>query len=175
MAAKAIELKEHLSAAELKARSRASKGVDPKESRRWLALWHLSQGKSAKEAATACGLCHAWVCRVARRYNAQGATGVQSGQRRRPGGARPSLDATGKKALAWALDQAPPAELGGGIWSGRKVAAWIAARTGRRLRVQQGCVILRQLGFRPRVPRPEHAKAATPAEKRAWKKSCAPN
>jgi transposase len=175
MAGKRIELKAHLSAAELKARSRASTGVDAKESRRWLALWHLSQRKSGKEAAAACGLSHTWVCQVARRYNAQGAAGVASGQRRRPGGARATLDPAGKDALAEALAEAPPAELGGGIWSGRKVVAWIAARTGRTLRVQQGCVLLRQLGFRPRVPRPVHPKAATAAEQRAWKKSCGAN
>ena len=85
------------------------------------------------------------------------------------------MDAAGKKALAVALDESPPPELGGGIWSGRKVAAWIKARTGRTLHAQQGCVILRELGFGLRVPRPVHAQTATPAEQRAWKKSCARN
>jgi transposase len=175
MAGKRIELSPHLSAAELKARSRAGKGVDAKESRRWLALWHLGQGKSAKEAGVASGLSHSWVCKVAVRYNAQGAAGLESGQCRRPGGAPATLDAAGKKALAKALEQPPPARLGGGIWSGRKVAAWIKERTGRSLYPQQGCVILRELGLSLRVPRPVHAKAAAPAEKKAWKKSCAPN
>ena len=175
MAARAIELKGHLRAVELKRRARASRRDDPKESRRWLALWHLHQGRTAHQAALACGLSHGWVCEVARRYNAQGVAGVESGQLRRPGGARPTLDAAGKQALAAALCEPPPPELGGGIWSGRKVAAWIKIRRGRILHPQQGCVILRELGFGLRVPRPAHAQAATPAEQRAWKKSCAPS
>ena len=175
MAARAIELKGHLRAAELQRRARASKRDDPKEGRRWLALWHLHQGRSAQQAALACGLSHGWVCKVARRYNAQGVAGVQSGQLRRPGGVRPTLDVAGKAALAEALGEPPPPELGGGIWSGRKVAAWIKARTGRTLHAQQGCVILRELGFGLRVPRPVHAQTASPAERAAWKKSCAPS
>lgn len=85
------------------------------------------------------------------------------------------MDAPGRAALAAALDQPPPPALGGGIWSGRKVAAWIAARTGRTLRAERGCVLLRELGFQLRVPRPAHARAASLAEQKAWKKSCAPS
>ena len=112
MAARTIELKPHLRAVELKRRARASKRDDPKEGRRWLALWHLHQGRSAQQAALACGLSHGWVCQVARRYNAQGVAGVQSGQLRRPGGARPTLDAAGKAALAAALSEPPPPGVG---------------------------------------------------------------
>ena len=43
----------------MKARVRAGKGVDAKESRRWLALRHLHQGESGR-AAAACGLSHGW-------------------------------------------------------------------------------------------------------------------
>ena len=175
MSARAIELRPHLRAAELKRRARASKRDDPKESRRWLALWHLHQGRMAQQAAAACGLSHGWVCEVARRYNAQGVVGVEDGHRRRGGGPRPSLDAAGQAALVAALQTPLPPALGAGIWSGRKVAAWIKARTGRTLRAERGCVILRELGFGLRVPRPIHARTASPAERAAWKKSCAPS
>ena len=168
-------MKPHLRAAELKRRARASKRDDPRESRRWLALWHPHQGRPARQAAAACGLSHGWVCEVARRHNAQGVAGVEDGHRRRGGGPRPALDAAGQAALVAALQAPPPPEPGGGSWSGRKVAAWIKARTGRSLRAERGCVILCEPSFGLRVPRPVHAQTASPAGRAAWKKSRAPS
>jgi hypothetical protein len=81
------------------------------------------------------------------------------------------LDETQRLELASALEAPASAELGGGLWSGRKVAAWIKARTGKATRPQQGWVYLRQLGFGLRVPRPRHPHTASPEERAAFKKS----
>lgn len=52
------------------------------------------------------------------------------------------------------------------MWTSRKVAAWIAARTGRPVSVQRGWEYLRHLGRTPQVPRPAHAKADSQAQER---------
>ena len=96
------------------------------------------------------------------------------GHRRRPGGARPLLSDPQREQLAAAIEAPVPTRLGGGLWSGRKVARWVQAATGRAIRPQQGCVFLRQLGFGLRVPRPRHRKAASPEEQAAFKKSSPP-
>jgi transposase len=108
---------------------------------------------------------------IIRRYNAQGPAAVADGHKAKPGGARPLLDESQRLELARALEAPVPAALGGGLWSGRKVAAWIKTRTGKSTHPQQGWVYLRQLGFGLRVARPRHPNAATPEEQAAFKKS----
>ena len=108
---------------------------------------------------------------IIRRYNTQGVESVADGHQRRPGGARPLLSEGQRQALVTAIEAPVPARLGGGLWSGRKVALWVKAATGRAIRPQQGCVYLRQLGFGLRVPRPHHRRAASPEEQAAFKKS----
>lgn len=173
MAARRVELAAHLSAEELKERARARKNTDPKETRRWQALWLFSQGQSTAQVSAACGFSEGWVREIARCYNADGAFSVADGHRRRPGGARPLLSEAQRLELAAAVEAPVPAKLGGGLWSGRKVALWVKAATGRAIRPQQGCVYLRELGFGLRVPRPHHRRAATPEEQAAFKKSSA--
>jgi transposase len=171
MARARVELAAHLSAEELKARARARRDSDPKELRRWQALWLFSLGRSTAEISAACNLSASWVREIIRRYNAQGPAALADGHSVRPGGARPLLDEAQRLELASLLDGAVPAELGGGLWSGRKVALWIKARTGKSTRPQQGWVYLRQLGFGLRVPRPRHPHTASPEERAAFKKS----
>ena len=171
MASRRAELAAHLSAGELQARARVRQGVDAKETRRWQALWLFSQGQSTTQIATACTLSESWVRTIVRRYNAQGVAGVEDGHRQRPGGPRPLLDEAQRLELAAAIDAPVPTRLGGGLWSGRKVARWVQAATGHAIRPQQGCVYLRQLGFGLRAPRPRQRKAASAETQAAWKKS----
>jgi len=108
-----------------------------------------------------------WMAEIIRRYNGAGPDGL--GDRRRGNvGARPLLGAEGEAALRAAL-AAPPAD--GGLWTGPKVAAWMGARLGREVWPQRGWDYLRKLGHSPQVPRPRHAKAASPEEQVAYKKS----
>ena len=163
----------HLSVEELQERARARKGVDPKETRRWQALWLFAQEHSAVQVSAATGLSVSWLAEIKRRYNAQGVAGVADGHRQRPGGPRHLLSPAQREELACAIEAPVPASLGGGLWSGRKVARWVQAQTGHAIRPQQGCVYLRQLGFGLRVPRPRHRKAASPEAQAAFKKSSA--
>jgi transposase len=173
MAGKRTELAAHLSAGELQERARARKGVDAKETRRWQALWLFSQGRSSAQVSAVTGLSTSWLAEIRRRYNAQGAAGIADGHRQRPGGPPTLLNEAQRLELAAAIEAPVPAALGGGLWSGRKVALWVKAATGRAIHPQQGCVYLRQLGFGLRVPRPRHRKAASPEEQETFKKSLA--
>ncbi len=61
-----------------------------------------------------------------------------------------------KQELGEALQMLPP---DGGMWNSRKIAEWIAGKTGRQVRAQRGWEYLRLLGYTLQVPRPAHAKA----------------
>jgi hypothetical protein len=108
------------------------------------------------------------VRRCATRYNQVGPEGVRDGHCQRPGGGRRRLTAKQEEQLGHALEREPP---GGGLWSGPKVAAWIAEKTTKRTHPQLGWVYLQRLGLSGQVPRRQHHSAATAKERQAFKKS----
>src|SRR5918997_6518465 len=70
-------------------------------------------------------------------------------------------------ALAKRL-QAPPED--GGLWSGPKVAAWMARHLGlAKVHPQRGWEALQRLGWCLQAPRPRHARAATPEQRAAFR------
>ena len=71
------------------------------------------------------------------------------------------LSAQLQAQLVAALEEPPP---DGGLWTGRKVAQWILARTGRKVYPQRGWEYLKRLGTSLRVLRPRHAKADAAAQ-----------
>jgi transposase len=161
----ASNLAAHLSPAELGQRYRAARS--PVERSHLQIVWLLSQGRSEREVARVTGYGRRWVAEVMRRYNEGGPEGL--GDRRRGNaGAEPLLGAEGEAALRAAL-AAPPSD--GGLWTGPKVAAWMATRLGRKVWPQRGWDYLKKLGYSPQVPRPRHAEAASPEERAAYKKS----
>jgi transposase len=159
-------LADHLSSAELQQRYRTCS--DAKEARRWHTLWLLSTGLPISAVARTLGFHRNWVRTIAQRYNAEGPSAVCDRHRLRPGGAPARLNAEQRQRLSLAL-QSPPED--GGLWTGPKVAAWIERQTGVKTYPQLGWVYLRQLGLSLRVPRPQHADAATPEQQQAWKKN----
>jgi hypothetical protein len=100
-----------------------------------------------------------------RRWQAEGVFGPGN-KRLRNKGRQPLLDAAGLDALAELLANPPP---DCGLWSGRKVAAWMSKRIGRPVDPKQGLAYLHCLGFTRQRPRPRHAKAAS-AEDREQRK-----
>lgn len=161
-----LELVGHLSAEELGQRYRAAR--DRIERSHLQVIWLLRQGRSGGEVARVTGYSERWVAEIARRYNEGGPEGLAD-RRRGNAGAKPLLDAAQRVALAEAL-QGTPSQ--GGLWSGPKVAAWIAAQTGREVHPQRGWDYLRKLGFTLKRPRPRHAKADAAAQA-AFKKGAA--
>src|SRR3954452_24285223 len=165
----------HLSPAELGQRYRAARC--PVERSHLQIVWLLSLGRSEREVAQVTGYGRRWVGEVARRYDEGGPGGV--GERRRVNvGAEPLLGAEGEAALRAALST-PPAD--GGLWTGPKVAAWMAVRLGRKVGPQRRWerrVWPRRGGHSPgtlgpsaQAPRPRHAGQASPEEQAAYKKS----
>lgn len=61
----------------------------------------------------------------------------------------------------------------GGLWAAPKVADWIHARTRVRLNDSSAWRTLKRLDFSLQVPRPQHARAATPEESNEFNKSWA--
>jgi transposase len=158
----------HLSPAELGQRYRAARS--PVERSHLQIVWLLSQGRGEREVAQVTGYGRRWVAEVVRRYDEEGPDGL--GDRRRGNaGARPLLGAGDEAALRAALAE-PPAD--GGLWTGPKVAAWMGVRLGRRVWPQRGWDYLKKLGYSAQRPRPRHAKAASPEEQAAYKKSSPP-
>jgi transposase len=160
-----ITLAPHLSAEELKERYRACD--NPKEARRWHALWLFSAGKSIGEASELVGFHRNWVRTFLKRYNEQGPDAVADQHQLHPGGREPYLTPEQQQELEQAIARPAP---DGGLWTGPKVSAWIAERTGRRIYPQLGWAYLQKLGFVRREPRPQHQDVASAAEQAAWKK-----
>ena len=71
-----------------------------------------------------------------------------------------------RRAELYAALQADPPD--GGLWTGPKVARYVADRWGVEVVPQTGWRWLVRLGFSLRVPRPRHPKAATAEQQRAW-------
>ncbi len=113
-----------------------------------------------------------WVRKIARRYNERGVKGLGDRRHSNPGAReRALLDEAAEAELLEALQEPPPASVGGGMWSGPKVARWIAHRNGlKNVHVQRGFEYLRKVSYSPQVPRPSNAKGASASEREAFKK-----
>jgi transposase len=132
-------------------------------------IWLLLSGEAATVVARVTGFSVRWIEKLVVRWNAAGPAGL--GDRRRGNGAAPVLDGAGLAALAAALDEGPA---DGGLWSGRKVAAWMSVYLGRPVDPKLGLDYLHRLGFSRQWPRPRHAKAAGPEVQEAFKKTSLP-
>jgi transposase len=154
----------HLSTAELGQRYRAAR--QPIERSQLQIVWLLSQGRSEREVAAVTGYGQRWIAEIVRRYNTEGASGLGD-QRARNTGARPLLSQEDEAALRDALAE-PPSD--GGLWTGPKVAAWMARRLGRKVWPQRGWDYLKKLEHSLQVPRPKHAKAASAEEQAAFER-----
>src|SRR3954469_12142046 len=158
----------HLSPAELGQRYRAARS--PVERSHLQVVWLLSQGRGEREVARVTGYGRRWGAEIARRYD-EGGPGRAGARRRGSAGARPLLGAEDEAALRVAL-AAPPSD--GGLWTGPKVATWMAARLRRTVCPHRGWDYLKGLGYSAKRPRPRHAKAASPEEQAAYEKSWPP-
>lgn len=153
-----VRVSPHLGAEELERRYRRAR--DPVARSHWHMLWLLATGRQLREVAAVTGYSTRWVSAVLHRYNAEGPGGVGDRRRANPGVA-PALTSARQVALRAALRQ-PPAD--GGLWTGPKVAAWIAEQTGRAVGPQCGWEYLKRLDCVLRRPRPRHVKADPEAQ-----------
>jgi transposase len=152
-----MRISEHLSIEDLERRYRAA--GDATEARHTQAVWLLAQGRSVLDVAGVLAFAPRWVEQLAVRYNAHGPDALGD-QRRRNGRAASVLTPALLTALAERL-RTPPED--GGLWSGPKVALWMAHHLGvERVHPQRGWEALKRLGWSLQRPRPRHPRAATP-------------
>jgi transposase len=143
----------------------------------WQLIWLLAQGHPAYAVAQMTGYSAYWIGRIARRFNDEGEDGLVNHRTRAH---RPARRPDPRTILSTpqALDELRQALLGPApqedVWNSRTVAAWLSARAGRRVSAPAALHYLRLLDCTPQAPRPRHAKAATPEERAAWKKSWRP-
>jgi transposase len=161
---KHLHLAGHLSTEELERRYRQARA--PVERSHYQIVWLIARGRPTRDIAAVTGYSPNWIGQLARRYNREGPAAL--GDRRQANaGATPLLTLEQQHALWTALQRPSP---DGGLWTGRKVAAWIGERLGRPVREQRGWEYLRKLGFTLQRPRPRHPQA-DPAEQERFKKT----
>ena len=151
---------EHLPVAALEARYRAARDVT--EARHYQVIWLLAQGRTFLEVAEVLAFVPRWVEELAARYNALGPEALGD-QRRRNGRTATLLTEDVLSALSERV-RMPPED--GGLWSGPKVAVWMARRLGlAKVHPQRGWEALQRIGWSLQAPRPRHARAATPEQR----------
>ncbi len=153
----------HLSVEELEARYRAAQEVT--EARHFQAIWLLAQGRTVLEVSEVLAFVPRWVTQLAARYNASGPEAL--GDRRRRNGQAASLLTEAVLAALAERVRTPPED--GGLWSGPKVAAWMARQLGlERVHPQRGWEALKRIDWSLQAPRPQHPRAATPEQQAAF-------
>ena len=165
---KKVHLHPYLTNSQLK--SRYLDSSDRVESRRWHLLWLVSQQWTIQQASQAVGLNYDYAKDIVKAYNQQGERAITNRRRQRT--ALPShalLNREQLEELRSSLKQAPEDK---GIWTGPKVADWIAKKIGReKVWPQRGWDYLKKCNYSPQRPRPHHAKADQVAQQE-FKKNC---
>jgi transposase len=154
-------LEEHYSCEALKQNYLSS--VDKIERRRWHLLWLVREGWTIKQAAEVVGMNYDYARACVKEYNERGAEAVRNKHKGKQGRqAKALLSQSQVKALRQRLQSPPP---DGGLWTGPKVAQWIATTTGReKVYPQRGWDYLKKLRHSLKVPRPEHQKGDKAAQ-----------
>lgn len=161
-----VEVYEHLSVEALEERYRRT--ADVKSSRHYQTIWLLARGHEISDVASIMSFAPRWVERLLARYNANGPEAL--GDLRRGNGKSPSVLKPELLEKLRVRLASPPAD--GGLWSGRKVAQWMAGELGlEKLAPQRGWEALKAIGWSIQTPRPRHPDSATPEEQEAFKKN----
>src|SRR3954468_11336621 len=157
---------DYLSVEDLEARLRSAQ--DPTATRHFQVIWLLARGHTIADVAAVTSFGRRWIEQLLARYNAHGPEALGD-LRRRNGGVPSVLRPALLERLRARLTQPPP---DGGLWSSRKVAAWMASELGlAAVFPQRGWEALKAIGWSVQKPRPRHPAAATPAEREAFKKA----
>jgi transposase len=157
---------DHLSVEDLEARLRSAQ--DPIATRHFQVIWLLARGHTIADVAALTSFVPRWIEQLLARYNAHGPEALGDLRRRNgsaPSVLRPELLARLPERLA-----TPPSD--GGLWTGPKVAAWMAGELGlAAVLPQRGWEALKAINWSVQKPRPRHPASATPEEREVFKKS----
>ena len=156
----------HLSVDDLEAGFRSAR--DPTALRHVQVIWLLARGHTIADVAAVTSFVPRWIEQLLARDNAKGPDALGD-LRRRNGGVPSVLRPALLERLRARLTQPPP---DGGLWSSRKVAAWMAGELGlAEVLPQRGWEALKAIGGSVQKPRPAHPGSATPEEREVFKKS----
>ena len=162
-------IKAQLSSAELKARYKTA--VDPIGKSHFHALWLLSCGYEVDEVAELLSFSPRWVRALLKRYNEDGAGAL--GDQRSHNGTKPTI--LTPEALTALRDRIKTPPDDGGLWTGPKIARWLAKFHGvQAVHDQRGWDALIAIGYSIQQPRPRHPEAASDEDRSALKKSLWP-
>ena len=128
----------------------------------------VAQGLTCPEVAGLLGDAPRSVQYWVRRFEEEGLAGLQEGER----SGRPNRLSPRQLAEVDAVLRKSPRAvgMGGNLWDGKTLAAWIERQHGTVLGVRQCQRLFRRLGFRLRKPRPMVAQA-DPERQKAHKKN----
>jgi len=156
----------HLNVDELEERLGSAKDVV--ERSHCQVIWLLAKGHTTSQVAEVVAMTPRWVGKLADRYEREGVASLGD-QRRHNAGGKPLLAADDLDALRERLRR-PPDD--GGLWTGAKVARWMAARLGLvHVHAPRGWEALKKLDWSRQQPRPKNPRSANAEEAAAFKKS----
>ena len=161
-------IKSHLSTAGLEARYETA--GDPIAKSHFHALWLLSKGYEVDEVAVLLSFSTRWVYQLVKRYNVGGPDCL--GDQRAHNGAEPTIVTPEALAALKERIKTPPDD--GGLWTGPKVARWLAKFHGiKSVHDQRGWDALVGIEYSIQKPRPRHPEAATDEDRAKLKKTSA--
>jgi transposase len=156
----------HLSSVELEERYKAAGDSIAKS--HFHVLWLLCSGHEIGEVAKLLSFSTRWIRLLINRYNAEGPEAL--GDRRAGNGAAPKILTPAALAALKERMKMPPDD--GGLWSGPKVARWLARfHDLPSVHDQRGWDALIAIGYSIQQSRPRHPEAAGEEERAALKKS----
>ena len=141
---------------------------DATAARHFQTIWLLARGHTVSQVSATTAFGERWIEQLLARYNAEGPDALGDLRRRNGASAtilKPELLAKLRERLG-----EPPQD--GGLWSSRKVAAWMAGELGlASVAPQRGWEALKAIGWSIQAPRPKNPKSASPEETAAFKKT----
>ena len=164
-----MTIKTQLSSFELETRYETA--ADPVAKSHFHALWLLSSGYEVEEVAELLSFSTRWVRELISRYKECGPEAL--GDQRAHNGTKPTILTPAALALLKERIKTPPAD--GGLWTGPKIARWLAKFHGlKSVHDQRGWDALVAIGYSIQQPRPRHPAAATEEDRAALKKNFRP-
>jgi transposase len=129
----------------------------------------VSQQWTIQQASQAIGINYDYAKDIVKAYNQQGEKAIANRRRQRTDPPSHALLNRGQlEELRCCLKQPPEDK---GIWTGPKVADWIAKKTGReKVWSQRGWDYLKKCRYSPQRPRPRHVKG-DPVAQQEFKKN----
>ena len=161
---KKVQLEPHLSVEELYPHYRTS--VKLVERSHYQIIWLLASGLTPLAVSQVRGYSRIWIYQLLRRYNQLGASALRD-RRSSNRGQAPQLNDLQRAQLWQVLSGLAP---DGGLWNGGKVADWLSEWTGEQISRHRGWEYLREMGYRLKVPRPQHQETGL-EQQQQWKKN----